>query len=47
MTGYIVKIKKILESVCHNCGLILADYVSLPCEDALFRSRNVCADRNL
>ncbi|KAH7390937.1 hypothetical protein DE146DRAFT_618562 [Phaeosphaeria sp. MPI-PUGE-AT-0046c] len=24
--GFVVKIKKILESVCHNCGLILADY---------------------
>ncbi|KAF2493947.1 DNA-directed RNA polymerase II largest subunit [Lophium mytilinum] len=24
--GYITKIKKILETVCHNCGLILADY---------------------
>ncbi|KAF2470997.1 beta and beta-prime subunits of DNA dependent RNA-polymerase [Lindgomyces ingoldianus] len=24
--GFIVKIKKILETVCHNCGLILADY---------------------
>jgi DNA-directed RNA polymerase II subunit RPB1 len=28
--GYITKIKKILETVCHNCGQILADYVSLP-----------------
>ncbi|KAF1851443.1 beta and beta-prime subunits of DNA dependent RNA-polymerase [Cucurbitaria berberidis CBS 394.84] len=28
--GFVVKIKKILETVCHNCGLILADYVSLP-----------------
>jgi hypothetical protein len=45
--GYVVKIKKILESVCHNCGLILADYVSLPCEDALLRSRNVRADCNI
>jgi len=26
--GFVVKIKKILETVCHNCGLILADYVS-------------------
>ncbi|KAF2820636.1 beta and beta-prime subunits of DNA dependent RNA-polymerase [Ophiobolus disseminans] len=24
--GFVVKIKKILETVCHNCGLILADY---------------------
>jgi DNA-directed RNA polymerase II subunit RPB1 len=24
--GFVVKIKKILESVCHSCGLILADY---------------------
>jgi len=28
--GFVVKIKKLLETVCHNCGLILADYVSLP-----------------
>jgi DNA-directed RNA polymerase II subunit RPB1 len=26
MTGFVVKIKKILETVCHNCGLILADF---------------------
>ncbi|OCK95282.1 DNA-directed RNA polymerase II subunit RPB1 [Cenococcum geophilum 1.58] len=24
--GFITKIKKLLETVCHNCGLILADY---------------------
>jgi DNA-directed RNA polymerase II subunit RPB1 len=24
--GFVVKIKKLLETVCHNCGLILADY---------------------
>ncbi|KAF2205301.1 DNA-directed RNA polymerase II subunit [Delitschia confertaspora ATCC 74209] len=24
--GFIIKIKKLLETVCHNCGLILADY---------------------
>ncbi|KAF2868775.1 hypothetical protein BDV95DRAFT_499716 [Massariosphaeria phaeospora] len=24
--GFVVKIKKILETVCHNCGLILADF---------------------
>ncbi|KAF2662397.1 beta and beta-prime subunits of DNA dependent RNA-polymerase [Lophiostoma macrostomum CBS 122681] len=24
--GFVVKIKKILETVCHSCGLILADY---------------------
>lgn len=29
--GFVVKIKKLLETVCHNCGLILADFVSLPC----------------
>lgn len=26
--GFITKIKKILESVCHNCGKIKADEVS-------------------
>jgi DNA-directed RNA polymerase II subunit RPB1 len=35
--GFVVKIKKILETVCHSCGLILADTVSLPREDELFR----------
>jgi hypothetical protein len=29
-SGFVVKIKKLLETVCHNCGIILADYVSLP-----------------
>ncbi|KAL6705981.1 DNA-directed RNA polymerase II core subunit rpo21 [Coniothyrium glycines] len=24
--GFVVKIKKILETVCHNCGMILADF---------------------
>ncbi|KAL5409897.1 hypothetical protein PMIN06_008091 [Paraphaeosphaeria minitans] len=24
--GFVVKIKKLLETVCHNCGLILADF---------------------
>jgi hypothetical protein len=28
VTGYITKIKKILESVCHNCGKLLEDEVS-------------------
>jgi len=28
-SGFVVKIKKILETICHNCGLVLADYVSL------------------
>jgi hypothetical protein len=41
MPGFVVKIKKILETVCHNCGLILADYVSLPCEDKVIRAPNL------
>lgn len=28
--GFIKKIKKILEIVCHNCGRILSDRVSIP-----------------
>ena len=28
--GFVVKIKKLLETVCHTCGLIKADFVSLP-----------------
>lgn len=28
--GFINKIKKLLECVCHNCGKILADEVSRP-----------------
>jgi DNA-directed RNA polymerase II subunit RPB1 len=39
--GFVVKIKKLLETVCHNCGLILADYVSLPCEDEVTRAWNI------
>jgi hypothetical protein len=41
MPGFVVKIKKILETCCHNCGLILADYVSLPCEDKVIRVPNL------
>lgn len=29
--GFITKIKKLLETVCHNCGKILVDEVSHPC----------------
>ena len=29
--GFISKIKKLLEMVCHNCGKILVDDVSHPC----------------
>ena len=29
-TGFMTKIKKILEVVCHNCGKILADEVGHP-----------------
>lgn len=27
-TGFITKIKKLLETVCHNCGKVLVDEVS-------------------
>jgi hypothetical protein len=30
MTGFLTKIKKLLETVCHNCGKIKADSVSHP-----------------
>ena len=30
------KIKKILETVCHNCGKILVDEVSHPAQDGRF-----------
>jgi len=36
-TGFVVKIKKLLETCCFNCGRILADYVSLPREDGVPR----------
>ena len=28
--GFITKIKKLLETVCHNCGKIKVDEVSYP-----------------
>lgn len=28
--GFVVKIKKLLETICHTCGMIKADFVSLP-----------------
>ncbi len=31
--GFMTKIKKILETVCHNCGKILVDEVSHPSRD--------------
>lgn len=31
--GFLTKIKKILETVCHNCGKIKAKTVSHPCRD--------------
>lgn len=34
--GFIKKIKKILEMVCHNCGKILLDRVSVPIEHGRF-----------
>ena len=30
LTGFMTKIKKLLETVCHNCGKILVDEVSHP-----------------
>jgi len=30
ISGFMTKIKKILETVCHNCGKILVDEVSHP-----------------
>ena len=31
--GFMTKIKKLLETVCHNCGKILVDEVSHPLWD--------------
>lgn len=31
--GFMTKIKKLLETVCHNCGKILVDEVSHPSRD--------------
>ena len=39
MPGFMTKIKKLLETVCHNCGKILVDEVSHPSRDG--RSRCV------
>lgn len=33
MAGFMTKIKKLLETVCHNCGKILVDEVSCPFRD--------------
>lgn len=33
ISGFITKIKKILEMVCHNCGKLLVDEVSHPLRD--------------
>ena len=33
MLGFMTKIKKLLETVCHNCGKILVDEVSHPLWD--------------
>lgn len=32
--GFLGKIKKVLETVCHNCGKILVDEVSQPGKEA-------------
>lgn len=37
--GFMTKIKKLLETICHNCGKILVDEVSHPSRDG--RSRPV------
>ncbi|KAH7138378.1 DNA-directed RNA polymerase II subunit RPB1 [Dendryphion nanum] len=33
--GFVVKIKKILETICHNCGLVLADYNTVDWKNAI------------
>lgn len=37
--GFLKKIKKLLEMVCHNCGKVLLDRVSLPAQ----RCRCICS----
>ena len=41
--GFLKKIKKLLEMVCHNCGRVLLDRVSSPLgvADRLFRYANI------
>ena len=34
--GFMTKIKKLLETVCHNCGKILVDEVSHPSRDGRY-----------
>ncbi len=34
--GFLKKIKKLLEMVCHNCGKVLLDEVSYPARDGVF-----------
>jgi len=34
--GFLKKIKKLLEIVCHNCGKVLLDRVSYPAWDGIF-----------
>ncbi|KAF2401842.1 ribosomal polymerase B1 [Trichodelitschia bisporula] len=38
--GYIRKIQKILETVCHNCGKILVDNVSCPLQGDMLALSN-------
>ena len=40
LLGFMTKIKKLLETVCHNCGKIKLDEVSHPCWMA-----NLCSIR--
>jgi DNA-directed RNA polymerase II subunit RPB1 len=45
--GFVVKIKKLLETVCHTCGMIKADFVSLPDEDFAFTCESLSANCNI
>lgn len=40
--GFITKSKKLLETVCHNCGKILVDEVSHPLWDGRFSLPGLC-----
>lgn len=38
MIGFMTKIKKLLETVCHNCGKVLVDEVSHSSRDDISSS---------
>ena len=40
-SGFMTKIKKLLETVCHNCGKILVDEVSRPLRDGRYGSLQI------